>query len=286
VFWVNSGKQIVAYSNSQPIVAGGTVNTGVWNRFDITCDYTSHVWSLSVNGTNVLQNFEFYSSQSSFSGVQFITPGQMYLDDVNISNTVAEIPPVYFTLTVNGMTGGSVNPTGGVYLAGSNVQISANASNYYHFAQWSGDLSDMSNPANVTMNTDKVVNAVFTANLVTNNVPAWWLAQYNLATNDAGALSDSDLDGLAAWQEYIAGTIPTNAVSVFQITELSIPGATIVRWSAVSGRVYTVYWTSNLLNGFQQILGTNVPWTGNVFTDSTHNAEQQGFYRIKVRLSP
>ena len=32
-------------------------------------------------------------------------------------------------------------------------------------------------------------NDITTGNLVTNNVPEWWLAQYNLPINDGGALA-------------------------------------------------------------------------------------------------
>jgi hypothetical protein len=32
-----------------------------------------------------------------------------------------------------------------------------------------------------------------------------------------------------------------------------------LQWSAVSGRVYSVYWTTNLLNNFL-FLGTNIFW--------------------------
>jgi len=43
-----------------------------------------------------------------------------------------------------------------------------------------------------------------------------------------------------------------------------------------------VYWTSNLLNGF------GAPWQTNlvngVYTDTTHTAEEKGFYKIEVEL--
>lgn len=55
------------------------------------------------------------------------------------------------------------------------------------------------------------------------------------------------------------------------------------RWNAVSGRVYSVYWTSNLLNAFQS-LETNVPWTGTVFTDAVHGTGNENFYKVKVKL--
>jgi len=50
----------------------------------------------------------------------------------------------------------------------------------------------------------------------------------------------------------------------------------------VSGRVYTIYWTSNLLSGFGNPWKTNI--TDGVYTDTTHIAEEKGFYKIDVEL--
>ena len=50
----------------------------------------------------------------------------------------------------------------------------------------------------------------------------------------------------------------------------------------MSGRVYTIYWTSNLLSGFGNPWKTNI--TDGVYTDTTHIAEEKGFYKIDVEL--
>jgi hypothetical protein len=86
------------------------------------------------------------------------------------------------------------------------------------------------------------------------------------------------MDGLLAWQEYIAGTDPTNNASCLRVTEN--PRNTI-SWSAVSGRVYSVYWTTNLLSGFQS-LDTNIVWPQSSYTNAT--AVPRANYQIKVRL--
>ncbi len=85
-------------------------------------------------------------------------------------------------------------------------------------------------------------------------------------------------------QAYIAGLNPTNAASSFRISELrSLTSKSVLRWNSASGRVYSVYWSSNLLNGFI-LLSNNVPWTSSVFTNETYNAETKGFYKIEVEL--
>lgn len=51
----------------------------------------------------------------------------------------------------------------------------------------------------------------------TTGVPHWWLAQHGWTNNfEDAALDDPDGDGYATWQEYLAGTDPTNAASRFQ----------------------------------------------------------------------
>jgi len=78
---------------------------------------------------------------------------------------------------------------------------------------------------------------------------------------------------------YIAGLNPTDPDAAFLISDFS-PQSSVLSWNATSGRVYSVYWASNLLGGFQA-LETNVAMP---YTDTNHPAEEQGFYKIEVEL--
>lgn len=93
--------------------------------------------------------------------------------------------------------------------------------------------------------------------------PHSWLTQYGLTNFNADALADMDGDGLLTWQEYVAGTDPTNPVCVFQINGVeAAPQGAIIRWSSVSNRFYDLDWTTNLLEGFAVLPGaTNLPAT-------------------------
>jgi hypothetical protein len=137
------------------------------------------------------------------------------------------------------------------------------------------------------MDANKSVWALFAENMYTNNVPATWLVQHGLPESDAGAVSDSDGDGLLAWQEYIAGTVPTNGNSVFAISN-GWTGAqsAIIRWPGVTGRTYKVMWSSNLVNGFTTNLSGDISGPQNSFTDTIHGTEISGFYKMDVRLNP
>jgi hypothetical protein len=89
-------------------------------------------------------------------------------------------------------------------------------------------------------------------------------------------------------QQYSAGSNPTN-FDPFAISHCEFTSAdnqdVLIRWDGVSGRVYNIYWTSNLLSGFT-LLQTNVSWESGSFTDTTHQTESCGYYKLDVELAP
>jgi outer membrane protein assembly factor BamB len=98
----------------------------------------------------------------------------------------------------------------------------------------------------------------------------------SLSTNVATGL------GAAIGQCYIAGISPVDPDAEFLISVLCPPSSErILQWQNSSGRVYTIWWTSNLLSSFQ-CLESN--FTGGAFTDETHSAHGEGFYKIEVEL--
>ncbi|MEO0224883.1 MAG: hypothetical protein ABIL76_07335, partial [candidate division WOR-3 bacterium] len=70
-----------------------------------------------------------------------------------------------YTLTVNVLPSGagsvSLNPSGGVYAAGTTVILTAQPNSGYQFLNWTGDVTGTSNPTTVTMNSNKTVTANF-----------------------------------------------------------------------------------------------------------------------------
>jgi len=55
----------------------------------------------------------------------------------------------------------SLNPSGGVYDSGTQIELTANASSGWHFVGWEGDITGSTNPITITMNSDKSVTANF-----------------------------------------------------------------------------------------------------------------------------
>jgi len=117
-----------------------------------------------------------------------------------------------------------------------------------------------------------------------------WLASYGLPSNGSVDYLDSDSDGMNNWQEYLAGTNPTNAGSVFKITSGRMISGTqfVLRWSCVSNRLYDVTRATNLATGAGAFTpppgATNLVATPpeNSWTDSVSHASPPSFYRIKV----
>ena len=73
-------------------------------------------------------------------------------------------------------------------------------------------------------------------------LPDWWEDQFGLSkTNSADATLDLDGDGASNANEFLAGTNPNNAASVFRITALQPEGGDLrLTWTTVGGRSYLV----------------------------------------------
>ena len=184
-------------------------------------------------------------------------------------------------------TGGRVNVSDGWKTNGAGIPITASPDAYYHFMGWSGDMITNNTQITVTMTGARSVTANFAQNITTNtSTPEWWLAQYGLTNFSADAAADIDGDGLLTWQEYVAGTDPTNSVSSFRITggDVNAQGA-VVRWSSVSNHSYSLSRTTNLLEPFSALAGaSNLPATPpeNVYTNPS-SGSSKAFYRISVQ---
>jgi len=93
----------------------------------------------------------------------------------------------------------------------------------------------------------------------TNGTPVTWLEQHGWGTERYEAVdrTDADGDGFVAWQEYRAGTDPTNAASRFKIIELA--GERDLIWIGGTNELNTpfVIWRSFDLRTNAWIVATN-----------------------------
>ena len=116
-----------------------------------------------------------------------------------------------------------------------------------------------------------------------------WLQQYNLPTDGSADFLDPDRDGLNNWQEWRAGTNPTNASSVLLMlsptSTTNSPGL-VVTWQSAPNINYYLQRATNLSSqpAFQP-LATNLPGqTGTTsYTDTNAPAPGPYFYRVGVQ---
>ena len=153
------------------------------------------------------------------------------------------------------------------------------------------------------------VNIMLTDPVNPDGVPYWWMLETfaDLQTEryefDYGwvaleARRDRDGSGLSVWQAYVAGVDPDDPTSTFRIEMLSpvqareddVKGAgisdagVVLQWSSVEGRIYSVWRSSDLMQGFEPIAtGIHSTPPHNTYRDTTATGEGPYFYRISVR---
>lgn len=104
------------------------------------------------------------------------------------------------------------------------------------------------------------------ASYTAHGTPTLWLDAYGVVAGDyeAADATDSDNDGMANWQEYWAGTNPTNTASVFKVTSISGTTNFTLTWIGSTNDItppmppWRIYRTTNML-GDPNIVWTNLP---------------------------
>jgi len=197
-------------------------------------------------------------------------------------------------LLVSSSAHGTISPDGVIMVAdGGETNFLMISDAYYHIGDIStngvtiggvfGMLATNFVWSNVTEN--GTIDVSFDENLAIHDVPEWWLARFGWTSNfNAAAMADLDGDGVPAWAEYSAGTIPTNSESVFKATHVEAlnSNAFIIRWASVSNKYYALMRATNLIDGFLP-LASNIPATPveNTYTDTVNGSEMR-FYRIQL----
>lgn len=194
----------------------------------------------------------------------------------------------FITVTTGGH--GSISPSGLVnVLAGSDRIFTFVPNPFYQVGdvRTNGTSLGLAGVSSFTwQNTqaDGTLAVDFEALATQNNVPLWWLAQYGWTDNfDVAALSDTDHDGYAAWEEYVMEADPTDPLSNLDFRGSAAGNAARLNFTTVAGRMYTIETTDSLVGG---------PWReymsfggiGGEVGINCYNLVSNLFFRVKVDL--
>lgn len=119
-----------------------------------------------------------------------------------------------------------------------------------------------------------------------DGLPDSWETQYFGGSTNANpqALAANGINTVR--QTYLAGLNPTNAQSRFVVSDFkALASEKILHWQGISGRVYSVYGCTNLLDGFQPV-ATNIGWQQASWTGLVNQTGRQAFYKIVVEIQP
>lgn len=98
---------------------------------------------------------------------------------------------------------------------------------------------------------------------------------------------DPDMDGYPNVEEYIANTVPTDSNSYPRVSAIASDGGRVISWPGITGRLFDVLISSNLLEGNWSLFMTGLPSTGVVFSVTDTNVLWLNrYYMYRIKLAP
>jgi hypothetical protein len=145
-----------------------------------------------------------------------------------------------------------------------------------------------------------------------DGIPNWWEARFSRNGSKTGldASTDDDADGMSNYGEFVAYTNPTNGNSKFTIAILTVAeekpvfdnrrpalkaadrrlsnvaGAAgfVLQWESAQGRVYSVYSTDSLSDGWLSEPDAEISGTGEILQYAPSTSSPATFFKVTVRL--
>jgi hypothetical protein len=114
-----------------------------------------------------------------------------------------------------------------------------------------------------------------------DGLPNWWERLFFINTTAGLRSADSDGDRHSNFSEFLAGTDPTDRQSLFSIIDVRPGPASIVRWSSVAGRSYSL-WKIKPDGLVIESVASNLPATPPINSYTNFGASVAEFYRVRM----
>ena len=133
-----------------------------------------------------------------------------------------------------------------------------------------------------------VANMVVLADTDNDGVPdSWETANGFSPTNAADAALDADGDTMSNWEEFIAGTNPTNALSYLKLDGALGNGVVNLSFQALSNRTYAIEFKDGLGSpAWTRLAEFPARSSDHIETVADPNSTTNRFYRLETPLSP
>jgi hypothetical protein len=228
---------VTAVGSATLTISGGYMNGFLFYTLDGSTPDTS---SMLYTGPIILTNsavISVLSLSADFTQTAFSSPVILTI-----------IPGYNLQTSVSGGGSISLNPNNGPFASNSVAILTATASEYWAFEQWTGDVSGNANPLNVTMNRSLNVQAVFvpTAFPLSASTPGGGSVTVNGQSISAGTYyptgavvtvtaTASNGWNFVGWQGDASGTNNPLSVTVNQTNNIEAVFGTVVGTNAVGG---------------------------------------------------
>lgn len=223
--------------------------------------------SLTVSNVTPASAGDYTVMVTDSIGPAISQPGVLtvFVDPIIVVNPVSQSGPAGSTVTLSATIIGYPPPFGYEWRKGSTPLSSNTSSDTITF--FSTNLFVV-NAANTSTGQYRVVvrnvakpngtpgtfaTVLLAADADGDGIPDEWEALYSANITNLNANADTDGDGMKNWEEYVAGTNPTNALSYLKVESIGASAsgnlAVQLEFNAVSNRTYTVQYSTSTDGG-------------------------------------
>ena len=229
--WRFNGVNISGATNNSLIVT----NAQFSHEGTYSVSVTDSVASIESVAVRLLIAIDPVITQHPLS--QPVVAGGSVVLSIAVTNTATL--PVYYRLRSNGITLNStlltLNQRSAFYTINN---VRSNATN------WAIVITNAARPAGVLSSTAFLFIQTDNDN---DGVADAWEAQFGLDPGDpADRAADTDGDTMLNWQEFVAGTDPTNALSYLKVDLASVASGAALEFFAISNKTYAIEFNDTL----------------------------------------